>query len=336
MSNALSALARDGIVLRCQGRGTRVLPISEHQGKPSIAVVHVDLVDAPPIERTDSLRTLQGAREKLDQLGCTYELIDAHTFELTNASKLKNAHNVASAHRFTAVLFIECCYTPDLLAELQKNDIPVVVAKLESNDSVSGSWVDHQEPMQNAVRMLSDMGHKRIAFIGRDPSYFSHGAARNGYLEGLREANLPVDEPLIAVCEKTDALSAYFSARQLLSLSKRPTAIVAARDSLAEGVFHAIKELGFSVGHDVSLIGFDDTTWPEGRQHLTTFREDCYEIGAVATEMLVDRISNPDAPIEKRKLESALLLRRTAGPCSQYLSHSEESDAASSAASTAQ
>ena len=62
------------------------------------------------------------------------------------------------------------------------------------------------------------------------------------------------------------------------------------------------------------MIGFDDTTWPEGREFLTTFREACYEMGAAAAEMLVERIVNGSMPPEKREFATPFVLRRTAGP----------------------
>jgi DNA-binding LacI/PurR family transcriptional regulator len=218
--------------------------------------------------------------------------------------------------RFGALCFIEWSFASDqLIADLERRRTPTVVAKLEGDLGATATWVDHQAPMRQAVQTFVSLGHRRIAFVGRETSYGCYGQAREGYLAGLREAGLPPDESLIAVCGKTGALSAYLAARPLLQAAAPPTAIVAARDSLAEGVCHAVEEAGLVVGHHVSVIGFDDMTWPEGRAFLTTFREPCYDLGAVAAEMLVERIVNGWAPPEKRNLETPFVLRRSAGPC---------------------
>jgi LacI family transcriptional regulator len=307
VTTALRELEREGLVARTPGRGTRVLPLVDRLARPRIGLIHGELSTMDHIVRQDSLRTLQGARDTLDQLGYEYVL-----------SSVPMPHQLSAEHflkDFGAILFIEGSHGGDgQLMELERQKAPVVVAKLEVDVDVCATWVDHEEPMRQAVRTLASLGHQRIAFAGRESTYGMHGKARAGYLRGLQEVGLAADDSLIAVCQKTDALSGFLAGRSLLRSSASPTAIVCARDSIAEGVCRAIQEMDLILGKDVSVIGFDDTTWLEGREFLTTFREACYEMGAVAAEMLVERIVNGWIPPEKRSFETPFLLRRTAGP----------------------
>jgi DNA-binding LacI/PurR family transcriptional regulator len=133
----------------------------------------------------------------------------------------------------------------------------------------------------------------------------------------LATHGIAVDESLIAYCPETDALSGYFAAKALLKQSNPPTGIVVARDCIAEGVCRGVEEMGLELGRDVSVIGFDDITWPGGRDFLTTFREPCYEMGQAAAEMLVNRIIDPNRTPETRVFDTPLVLRRTAGPVKQ-------------------
>jgi len=275
----------------------------------AIGIVQGELTSMEEIARQDSLRTLQGVRERLEQLGYAYTVMN-----------VPRPHNLSAEHflsQFGAMIFIESSFGESLsLNEFEERKIPVVVAKLEVDElQVSATYVDHREPMRQAVRTFVSLGHRRIAFIGRDANYGIHGKARAGYLEGLGEAGIPVDESLLAVCAKTDALSGFLAARSLLQSAQPPTAIIAARDSIAEGVMQAIDETGLTVGHHISVIGFDDTTWPEGRDFLTTYREACYEMGAAAADMLIDRITTGWKPPEKQKFEAPFVLRQTVGPC---------------------
>jgi len=89
---------------------------------------------------------------------------------------------------------------------------------------------------------------------------------------------------------------------------------VAARDLIAQGVCHAAKEAGLAVGYDLSVIGFDDCSWDDGREFLTTFREPCFEMGVTAVDMLIERLVSGWRPPERRVLEAPLVLRRSAGP----------------------
>lgn len=324
VSSALGALERDGLVSRSPGRGTRILPITDRLTQSGIGIIHGELPSMEDFARQDSLKTQQGVRDTLERLGYSYKLATIPSSQDVNLDQFVS--------RFGAMIFIEVGPALNVqVAELEKRKIPVVVAKLEADLDVCATLVDHQEPMRQAVHTFVKLGHRRIAFVGREATYAIHGKSRAGYITGLRETGLPIDDSLMGVCEKTDALSGYFAARSLLQISQPPSAIVAARDSIAEGVCRAVEEAGLVVGHHVSVIGFDDTTWPEGREFLTTFREPCHEMGAAAAEMLVQRIVNGWIPPEKRQFDVTFMLRRSAGP---YISPKQSMPQAGRAVST--
>ncbi len=314
VSDAIYKLEREGLVVRSRGRGTRILPAMDRMSQTCIGVIRGEWTSETRRSNEDSFEVLQGALDALTRLGYRHEIMTVPR----NDNDLSTDHFLA---RFGAMVFIEGFYgDPQQLVEFEQQKIPFVLAKSEVNVVGCSTWVDHEEPMRQAVRTFVDLGHTRIAFVGRDTSIGMHGKARQGYLTGLRETELPVDESLIEVCRKTDALAGYFATKTLLGNSDPPTAITAARDSLAEGVCKAVTEQGLVVGRDVSVIGFDDSTWPEGRGYLTTFREPCYEMGASAVEMLTERVINGPMSPEQRKFETPFLLRRTAGP---YIESSE-------------
>lgn len=307
IASALGALEREGLVSRSPGRGTRVLPIVNRLKQGVIGVMHGEFPVMEDVARQDSLNTLAGVRDTLEALDYPYKLVTLPPSSETTVDEL--------LARFGAMIFIEAPPTMgDTILELERRRVPVVVAKLETELDVCATVVEHGEPMRQAVHAFVNLGHRRIAFVGRETSYAIHGKAQQGYIKGLLETGLSFDEQLVAVCDKTDALSGYFAARSLLQRAEPPTAIVAARDSIAEGVCRAIEEHGLVVGHHVSVIGFDDTTWIEGREFLTTFREPCREMGAAAAEMLVQRIAGKWTPPVKKQFEVTFILRRTAGP----------------------
>jgi LacI family transcriptional regulator len=201
----------------------------------------------------------------------------------------------------------------EVIVGLERRKIPVVVANLEIDLEASATFVDHRKVALRATQVLAGFGHRRIAFLAREPGYLFYGEARRGYLDGLKEAGIAADDSLIAVSQQTDPLSAYFATKPLLERSDPPTALVAARDILAQGACRAITEAGLTVGRDVSVIGFDDVSWPQEEPFLTTFREPCREMAAAAAEMLIERIVRGWRPPEKREFEAPLVLRRSAG-----------------------
>ncbi len=306
VSRALDALQNEGLVKQMSGRGTLVLHPLDRLKTPLLGVVHWLSSDSvgPPFRGT--LMALEGVQAALKDFGYRNEVVSGKVGALRAEWTQKT---------FGAAIFVdphdEDC---NQILELERRRVPTVVAKLESNIDVCATWVDHQEAGREAVRALTNLGHTRIALVAREPDYGPYGHVRQGYSEGLQEASLPLDESLIGVCEKTDALSGYFATKPLLALPDPPTAIVAGRDAIAEGICRAAQEAGLMVGHHVSVIGFDDLTWPQPAPFLTTFREPCYDMGVAAVKLLIDRIVNGWRPPEKRKFETPFVLRRSAGP----------------------
>jgi hypothetical protein len=306
---ALVILAKDGLVERSPSRGTRVLSPLGQLTQPLIGIVQVNSLEgqgAPMPWRQDSLATLNGVQDALLSLKLRYEFVFAHPDRGLASEEIR---------RFGAFLFVEHSeHWGELFDELKQCGVPFIVAKLEDDVDVPCTHVDHEAPAKQAVRMLVACGHRRIAFVGREPGYGCHGKARQGYEVGLRESGIDVDPSLLCVCPNTDALSAFLAVRDVLAMESAPTAVVAARDTLAEGVCRAAEDRGLVIGHDLSVVGFDHLTWPDGEEFLTTFHEPCCQMGSAAVEMLMARIVNPHLPDSKRKFDTPLVTRRSVGP----------------------
>jgi len=307
LRRALDALEADGLVIRTQGQGTRVLHALDRLDRPLVGVVHWLSCESGERCRLDSVRTLDGVMAAVRDLGCRHQVVSI-TKNPVKAEWL--------AEQFGAVVLVDPfdAQIGDVIGEVESKQVPCVVAKLEHNINACGTWVDHQKAACEAVRALVGLGHRRIGLVAREPKFAFYAHTRQGYVAGLEEAAIPLDESIIGTCDKTDALSGYFATKPLLDLPDPPTGIIAARDAIAEGVCRAAKEKGLSLGQHLSVIGFDDVTWPQSEPFLTTFHEPCYEMGYAAVEMLLDRIMSGSRTPVRRKLELPFVLRRSAGP----------------------
>jgi LacI family transcriptional regulator len=84
---------------------------------------------------------------------------------------------------------------------------------------------------------------------------------------------------------------------------------------MAVGAINAALELNQQVPTDVSVVGFDDIRLAALiNPPLTTVAQPKYEMGVLATTMLLERISTPDVPSRRQTLETKLLVRRSSGP----------------------
>jgi DNA-binding LacI/PurR family transcriptional regulator len=158
------------------------------------------------------------------------------------------------------------------------------------------------------AKHLVSLGHRRIGFVGASLP-LSAGLARfQGFLDGLREHDCVISPELVVGPENVDSPAyatqdeGYEGMRQLLSLSKPPTAIFARNDAVAIGAMQAARDMGRSVPDDIAIAGFDNvpmsayTTPP-----LTTVHQPTAILGQRAAEYVLDRIEGK-TPGERRDL----------------------------------
>nr|WP_256451948.1 LacI family DNA-binding transcriptional regulator [Microvirga sp. VF16] len=165
-----------------------------------------------------------------------------------------------------------------------------------------------------AVQHLAALGHQRIGFI-EGPEQSSAAKERlNGYRQALQDLILDSDTALICQGNYT-LLSGFKAAHHLLSMKKRPTAILAANDLMAYAVLDLAAQMGLSVPNDLSVIGFDDIFVSSLPQiALTTIRQPASEIGAAIGHRLIERLNSGDCTPCDVVLPTQLVCRASTGP----------------------
>ena len=179
-------------------------------------------------------------------------------------------------HRVDGLLIVE---SPVFREWLRTASVPAV-----SMDDVP---MDNRNGARAAAAHLRELGHKRVAFVGgpHDSPYAleRHAGLRDVYPEAPW---LPGD---------WGAESGFDLAPR--ALETHPTAILAANDSVALGVMHALRHRGLRVPEDLSVVGFDDG--PLARHFnppLTTVRQPLEVQGARAAARLIAHLQGRTAP----------------------------------------
>jgi len=156
-----------------------------------------------------------------------------------------------------------------------------------------------------AMNHLTGLGHRRIGYIAGEMKLVSANQRLQGYKDGLTAAGISLDEDLIEIGDYTTE-TALICARKLLSLRDRPTAIFAANDMSAMGVYQACKEFGLQIPGDMSVVGFDNLREAAYlNPPLTTIDQFLEKMGIVATEMLVKLVTGESfsmSPTEETNL----------------------------------
>jgi len=170
--------------------------------------------------------------------------------------------------------------------------------------------------LSDSTRSISEMvdeaimlGHRRVAFIGREPDEPVHLAFRYA----LKQHGIVLDEKSTAFTGPlvSDGSAAF---ERMAHSAASPTFVFARTDALAYGVIEAAKKLRMGIPNDLSVVAHDELpgivdVYPT----LSTIRNNCDDLGSSAVNMLFairDKLGSGNAPI---KIESELIVRDSLG-----------------------
>lgn len=171
--------------------------------------------------------------------------------------------------------------------------------------------VDNVRAAEEATRHLVELGHRRIGFVGGQPSHAASALRHEGYARAMRGAGIEPLPWLWAENENLGRVSGERSADRFFAAYPDATAIFCANDGVAVGTLKAASESGRRVPEDLSVIGFDDSPEAESaRPPLTTMLQDAEEIGRTGALHLLERIEKgPPDDARSLLLPARLVLR---------------------------
>ncbi len=116
--------------------------------------------------------------------------------------------------------------------------------------------VDGAAGTRLATEHLLASGHTRIAWIGWRKDSVIGEDRRSGWSAALHERELPTTGLASRV---EDTVTSGREAAAVLLDEAAPTGFVCASDTLAMGVLDTLADRGLHPGHDVAVVGFDDS-----------------------------------------------------------------------------
>jgi DNA-binding LacI/PurR family transcriptional regulator len=112
-----------------------------------------------------------------------------------------------------------------------------------------------------------------------------------------------------------DVEDARREANALLTRAEPPTAVFAANNVLAQGVWRAAADLGKRIPDDLSLVSFDDVPWMSMvRPGITAVAQDAAAMGEAAVTQLLERLAAPLAPVRTVMFSPVVVHRGSTAP----------------------
>ena len=199
----------------------------------------------------------------------------------------------------------------DHLYNINENGVPLVFYdRTVPEFSADQVVIDDLDAAYRATKHLIDSGRKNIVHFAGPQNLLIGQQRKEGYLIALKEADIEIDESLIIEADNFE--KARLEIINILEEKKAFDAIFAVNDLTAIGAMQTMQKRGIKIPDDIAIVGFSDgrlsgITMPT----LTSVDQHGYEMGTVATEMLLKRITSQenDYPFETKVLNANLIVR---------------------------
>lgn len=148
--------------------------------------------------------------------------------------------------------------------------------------------MDNMDAFYNSVLYLHNKGHRNIQMIDSSIEIRNFKYRRSGFLSAMNDLKLSGGEDSIIKLHPTMSGAYQDMLRYLETKPKLPSAFCAVNDIIAIGAMKAIKEYGYKIPDDVSIIGFDNMPYGDiTSPGLTTVNILKREMGEIAVQRLL-------------------------------------------------
>lgn len=174
-------------------------------------------------------------------------------------------------------------YTPLVVIDEEISGLPAhTVIVTSDNDRGGVLAADH----------LAGLGHQQIGVVAGPAGLPTAEARMRGFAGALTARGIELTPDLVACASSYTFEAGLAAGRELLAGHPGITAVYCANDLIALGVMSAARGSGRTVGHDLSVAGFDDIFISQlVSPALTTIRQQISRLGRQAAETAVAAIA---------------------------------------------
>ena len=257
------------------------------------------LLVVPEVQNPFFARVLDGAEQAAHENDCSVVLGS-------------NQHGAVITGAANAVDGVMICSKPPPDLDDEVRQVPIVVLDSTAKRGVPTVRLDVGDGMEQAVRRLVELGHRRLGYLRalqRTPTFL---ARWNAFKRATAQLTTTV------VSAELSVAGAEQSGHELLGgAGPHVTAVICDDDVQAAGLYRTAARLGITIPEQLSVIGFGNTEvsrmlYPS----LTTVELSGEELGRTGLVMLLDLLSGQQ-PARRALLPTTLVERESTGPASE-------------------
>lgn len=298
---ALQQLEYERLIVRQQGRGTFVASALDTKPMGDVRTGLLGLI----VREVDYgfARLVQGVSDIGNKAHYSISINSVHSLR----EEAQAIRNFSRNNMLGVMVTLRSAEAAKYYDEMRNNDTAVVLVDTlipgrnedyVISDNVTGTTL--------ATTHLIELGHRRIAYVTHDRFHgircrLGDGSRGHdfpvsrdrlrGFMQTCHEHDIPIRTDEIIETNEDDYRDPLL---RLLERADRPTAVVAYNDMWAIRIIQTARAIGLSVPNDLSVVGFDDSVMaPDYDIPLTTINPERYDMGAAATQMLIEKIEQP-------------------------------------------
>ena len=225
-----------------------------------------------------------------------YLEVALYTLDSENQSEKTYARFCAEHSIFGAILS-GVATTDPYFKELMNAGMPCVLIDVDIQAKGVGSIsVDNVKAAMEITEYLLNANHEKIVVVQGKEDAAVNNYRMTGIVETLSKRGIELTSDQILTCNFSETLTYNKVKEYILKNGKESvTAFLCLSDIMALGVMKAVRELGYSIPEDFSVIGFDGIpitayTTPG----LTTIEQDVEEMGYQAGALLQELMKHPN------------------------------------------
>lgn len=199
------------------------------------------------------------------------------------------------------------------------NNIPLVfVDRVPKNFNTFRVIIDNYSAGYKATKHLIEQGCTRIAHLTAGSEFGNlYSERRRGYIDALKEHNLPVDEELIVDLKSVTYKDGVKASNKLLDLNPIPDGIFASGDIIAVSAVQTAKKRGLKIPQDIAVIGFNNDPISEIIDpNISTISHPASKMGKASAEIILKNIKSTKKKDEVKEItflntETEVLVRES-------------------------
>ncbi len=225
-------------------------------------------------------------------------------------SELAEIQTFAESGMISGVILMEIQFKDERVDYLKKAKVPfAMIGRTEKPDKDSYVDRDFIGATELGIDYLDSLGHKKIAFLTTDRAVGVDTRFSSALVEAAKKKRM-IAKKIQVVNEASSGRDAFIEFHK-----KYPdfTAVVSLNDIATLGFISGANEYGVKIPKDLSIVALDtpqnhiEMSWPP----LTTVNLPAFEMGAKASNILIDQIEQKENKQNQALLAGELVIRGT-------------------------